>query len=1125
MTQSQRDQALKALRWLALSLAAFGTAAIFFAAGVVFRVLMGPVSLGPLNSELHAALRDELPGLQLKFDEAALQWSRDEGRINLVIFGTRVFDRRGRIIAQAPEAEIGLALGPFLAGKIIIRRIALVGVQLTLVHTSTGALRLGVGKDNGDSDVLAEIRNAIARNASTGTPALASFAVHRARLAFYDEETGTFVVAPDAELQVGDAKSGIKGAAVAASVDARIEISGRPAHLLATVSFPRNSSDVSGDFSLSGLSVAALAANADTFAFLKPFSLTADATGSFALVHGTTLRSADLGIDAAGAISGFGKPIHLRSIRLVARYDGQTHRVLIDDGSVTGEHLQAHFTGTNDFRFGADGSLSASAFSMTVDKLEAAMPGVLSREVNVAHALLRGSYQPAAHKIVLEQATVLGGPLSANLIGEIGLVPGKSPAIALDGKVNPLSVRDLLRYWPLEVGTGARSWIDRNISTGRLGLMLVHANIPAGGLDASSLSEDALSLSFPVTGATVTYLHGLPPLNGVTGAALLTGDTFKADVDTASSGNVNLTGGKVVIPNLHMHGMVGDISAHVSGSLTDILTLTDRKPLQYASRFRINPASVGGRAAVDLDFHVPMEKDVEFSRVAVGVKAAVTELSLSLSPHLRLSGGTANFDIDNVRLHATGQVAVGSTNVDLDWTEAIKTAPVTTHLTVRGTLDDAARAALSLHTEDLLSGPVGVVASLDGFRGAIQHATIDADLTPAAVSVDLVNIKKAPGNRATAQIAARLDARQNLQTADINISGGSLTARGTARFGTSGNLEMLDLASVKDGGLNDFALTMSETPANGFNLAVSGHSADGTAIGHKSTKPSGATKPNAPESNEPFHVSARLDRLVLRDGINMAPFSLDASGAGKRPRSLSLSGTMSNAARVTASIASTDSGRKVNIASTDAGQLLKGLFGFTSIKAGQLSVTATMPPVDASQRKVGPDYSGQATIRDFTLLNQAFMTRIFSSGSLQGFVDLMRGQGITIDSLQVPFQVTGDVIDVHDAVASGPSIGVTTDGYIDRGNGQLALQGAIAPLYGINGVLGAIPVVGNLFVSKKGEGVFGITYRATGNADEPQVSVNPLAMLAPGIFRRIFEGATPSAPSTQANASPPTKTQ
>jgi hypothetical protein len=52
----------------------------------------------------------------------------------------------------------------------------------------------------------------------------------------------------------------------------------------------------------------------------------------------------------------------------------------------------------------------------------------------------------------------------------------------------------------------------------------------------------------------------------------------------------------------------------------------------------------------------------------------------------------------------------------------------------------------------------------------------------------------------------------------------------------------------------------------------------------------------------------------------------------------------------------------------------------------------------------------------------------------------------------------------------------------------------------------------------------------SGNADQPNLSVNPLAALAPGIFRRIFEGSMPVAPQPtpppQANTGqPPTPQQ
>ncbi len=46
-----------------------------------------------------------------------------------------------------------------------------------------------------------------------------------------------------------------------------------------------------------------------------------------------------------------------------------------------------------------------------------------------------------------------------------------------------------------------------------------------------------------------------------------------------------------------------------------------------------------------------------------------------------------------------------------------------------------------------------------------------------------------------------------------------------------------------------------------------------------------------------------------------------------------------------------------------------------------------------------------------------------------------------------------------------------------------------------------------------------MTYTVSGNSDQPDISVNPLSILAPGIFRRVFEGNMPTAP-TQASAAP-----
>ena len=83
------------------------------------------------------------------------------------------------------------------------------------------------------------------------------------------------------------------------------------------------------------------------------------------------------------------------------------------------------------------------------------------------------------------------------------------------------------------------------------------------------------------------------------------------------------------------------------------------------------------------------------------------------------------------------------------------------------------------------------------------------------------------------------------------------------------------------------------------------------------------------------------------------------------------------------------------------------------------------------------------------------------------------------------------------------------------------LGGTYVPLYGLNSAVGAIPVLGNLLVGRKGEGIVGITFAIQGPLQDPNVLVNPMSVVAPGIFRQIFEfggpgrntAATPAAPS------------
>ncbi len=100
------------------------------------------------------------------------------------------------------------------------------------------------------------------------------------------------------------------------------------------------------------------------------------------------------------------------------------------------------------------------------------------------------------------------------------------------------------------------------------------------------------------------------------------------------------------------------------------------------------------------------------------------------------------------------------------------------------------------------------------------------------------------------------------------------------------------------------------------------------------------------------------------------------------------------------------------------------------------------------------------------------------------------------------FILTPEAVEITQGSAVGASLGISFAGLYLTASERLDLQGVVSPIYLVNGV-------GQIF-SRPGEGLFGFNYRVTGTAEDPQVSVNPLSVFTPGMFREIFRRAPPN---------------
>jgi len=1103
-------------------------AVIFFVVGVGLRLLWGPVSLGPLKGTLASAIHEALPGIALDYDQAAIEWNRDQGRVNLVVLGTRLYDSHGRVVASAPKAAIGLAAAPFLSGQVVVKRITLVGVKFTLVHMKNGRVRLGNEEDAGDNELISHLSDVINAHGSASS-SLESFAVRDASLGLYDEITGLYLTAPHAELVLRS-----QGAAMATSFNADVMISGHKSHVTAALTLPPGKGPIGASVSVTGLDLRALAANSHFFDGIKNIPVVVSASADFRIDAGAKLGYAAFDINAHGEIPWAAmkdKALHISNLRLVGRFDGSNGHLALTTADLNAREVRAGLKGTGEFIYGADGKLARVHADLSAKDIAVDMPGLLPRPTGYQTFALQADYLTGPRQFTVTKFGLTAPGFTLDASGALTLNDHGAPGLVAKAHIPAMPIRQLLTYWPVSVAGGARGWIDTNIFAGDIGPLDAQVNFAPGMMDQDILPEESVKLTFGMKNLEGNYVKGLTHATQVMGDAILTGDTFRANFTSGRIGPLTVGRGTALIPNLHLTGTVGQFGVHVDGGMPDIMTLIDMKPLGYATRFGIDPKQTGGTAGADLAFQVPMLADLPVDAVGISVKAQVNQFAVTLGK-LRLSDGAVNFEIDNTHLHQVGVVNLADTRLNVDWTEDFKTTDnVTTRLAVKGNMTEAARAILNINLQRFFRGPVPITADMTGHRGSLLHADVTVDFTPATLSVPIVNLEKTAGESATGHIGVNFGPGDTVQDETIRITGPVFNLNGTASFGKNGDLTVLNLPSVRMGALNDLSFQLVRGPS-GDDYTLRGHSLDGSKIGRTGSaeQPGGTQAASQPADDMPegrLHIDARLDRLAMRNGVSIAPLNLVMGLNGNRPSALNLSGNVvqgSKSAPLAANLDTSAAGRKVSFTSGDAGLLARGVFGFESMRGGQLSATINLPgqATDvANPSSTAPDFGGVMTIKDFQLLNQPLISRLFAAGSLTGIGDLMGGGSISLEEWNFPFSSKNNVLSVNGARAVGRAVGASADGYIDRPHGTLALKGSLIPAYELNSVLSNIPLLGDILASKQGEGIFGVTYSATGNMEHPDISTNPLSILTPGILRRIFQGHIPTKNDAPSNKPSP----
>jgi hypothetical protein len=821
-------------------------------------------------------------------------------------------------------------------------------------------------------------------------------------------------------------------------------------------------------------------------------------------------RRSDAGLDAVLNVKG------LRPAHWAAMAPNLAQLAIFDlpvEGEVTAALDTAHL------------ELRRVAANVALGAGELHHPALPGGALAIAGGELHAVYDPAAGRIEATRLKVdLGGPQveASGTVDGIGnrLLSGGWPqalTVAAGIEMTRLPVDSFARLWPVSLSPNTRDWVTGHIHDGEVDRLSARLGLAVdlSGSAAMPVTVDRFDGTMAYHNLTVDYFPPLSPARGIDGTSRFDRKQMEFVPTAGSVRRARVTGGDVMLTKLDTNDETAAIDVTLSGPLRDALDVLDSKPLQYPHQIGLDPTHIAGTFDARLKFAFPIIDRLKFPQVDFGVTGRLADLTMRQVAFGRdLSGGALALSLDRSALRLDGNAQLGGVPMTVSWTQALDSAaPDRTHYVVRATLDDAARARLGL---DLLTGVVSgpIDLDLDYRHGARKAATagLVLDLKAATLNLPQLPWTKPPGVPGTAKL--RLDFVDDQVTAvrDAVITGAGLEAALSVAFADAAGglrLEHVDVARLAYGA-TDVHGRIARRDAGGWRVELAGPSFDATELVAESERTSGD------EVGSPLVIDANLDRVIIGKGREAQAVRLALFTDGVHWQAASVDATLPGGGKARVRLGDAAGARSFTASAEDFGAVLRFLDVSDNVRGGQIKISGRVE--DEGPRRV---LRGKAEGSDYRIVGAPMLARLLSIASFEGIGAMLSGEGIPFTRLAADFTYGDGRIAVEQMRAYGGAIGINVHGTVDYRKSAIDVSGTLVPAYTLNSVLGNIPVLGNLLLGGEGQGVFGANFSVAGSLTEPQISVNPLSALAPGVLRRLFLFDAPGPNSAAApDASP-----
>ncbi|MBB4572923.1 DUF3971 domain-containing protein [Rhizobium lentis] len=716
-----------------------------------------------------------------------------------------------------------------------------------------------------------------------------------------------------------------------------------------------------------------------------------------------------------------------------------------------------------------------------------------------------GRYMVAGREFLFPNMTVSSalGALYGALHVKLG---DKSPEISFAGQSRELQTTAIKQLWPFWMAPKVRTWVHGNLFGGTVTDAAISVFIPFGRLDEAAggkglkLDANQIRIGFDIAGARMNVAGDIPPVRDTAAHFDLTGPVATISIKSGTSyfpsgRSVGLGQGTFVIPSAYDKPLMADIDLAVSGAADAVGELLTYKPIRVLQRAGFTADDFKGHidANVKAHFGLLSSQNPPPAEWKAAMKLTDVDLAKPFSGRtISNVSGMLNGDPKQITLDAKGEI--DGIPAEIDLTEPVEASSgVERQRVITATLSDDQRSKVMPGVSDIVRGNLKMVLTrIDDDRQDVQ-----LDLTKSMLDLPWIGWSKGSGIAASAEFEIS-GPPENTEIKNFRLKGDGFGASGSLNVGKTG-LISADFDSVRLSSLDDFALSVKRSKGN-FDVSVSGTSADARPViaRLKSGSDSGE---GGDSDNTGVSVRARLKNVIGFNDEKVGNFQAQLSLRGDKLQTLNFSGITDSGEAV---VSQMKDGGVINITSGDAGAVFRFADLYQHMQGGLLNLGIRLGAEGG--------WDGSLDVRRFSIVNEQRLRSIVSTPVGNEQRSLNEAVKRDIDTSSQRFQrgfarivSRGGMIGIENGVLRGDQIGATFQGVVRDRKGNMDMTGTFMPAYGLNRLFAELPLIGVILGNGSDRGLIGITFKLTGKFDQPNLQINPLSIIAPGVFRQIFE--------------------